>query len=138
LSLSGYIEAIANDAGHRFNQVRVPDWGIDGEIEILTKAGKRAGLLSLQLRRELAYVKRNKPNSGDEYEAAFPGRVGIQRPPGTRVMLVERAKDGSVMWMDVTQNLLHRHGPKTFVFDGKKVTLDEMSRVGDSVIASGR
>lgn len=138
LSLSGYIEAVAIDAGHRFNQVRVPDWGIDGEIEMLNKSRKRVGLVSLQLRRELAYVKRNSERGGEVYEAAFPGRVASRRPPGKLIMLVERAKDGSVMWMDVTQKVLHRAGPQMFVFDGTKVTVEEMNRVRDLVIASRR
>ena len=139
LSLVGYVESLAQEAGHTFRIVRSPEWGVDGVIELIGRDKKSVGILSLQLRADVAYRSKAKGKSKVNYTAAFPGRVGKSELPRGRIMLVARSALGNIEWMDVSQHLRNnKNDPPSFDFVGKVLTVEEINRIRDQMIGTGR
>ncbi|MHB9102243.1 MAG: TIR domain-containing protein [Sulfuricella sp.] len=140
LSLVGIVEALAVKAGHRFSIIRLMEWGVDGQIELLDSNRKRVGFLLLQLRPEVLYVRRNSPKGKTIYTADYPRPFGQSNLPHGRVMLVARSQHGEIQWMDISKQLRQQTNPLEFAFEGEQISVaaidalrDKMQKVRDEM-----
>lgn len=133
LSLVGKVESLAIEAGHKFRTVRILEWGIDGEIELLGGKSERLGFLSLQLRPEVSYVNRGGTSANPFIIAAFPGRYGQSEFPKGRVMLVRHDHKLGLQSMDVSSLLRRRGDPQPFEFKGVPLTTAAINQIRDEL-----
>lgn len=132
LSLVGFVDALTIKTNHRFKGVRLLEWGIDGEIELLGPKGEKLGFISLQLRSEISYSRREDKDGRVIFTPAFSGRFGQSVFPRGRIMLVAKV-NGQIQWMDVTQFLKRRGDPTPFEFSGTSLTTAAINAAMDEM-----
>jgi transcription elongation factor Elf1 len=124
LILVGHAIAIAAEAGQIFRPVTWADWGIDGEIEFKDDKGQASGQrLYLQLKSGDSYLYQRKRDDVEVFTIKEARQADYWLKQKYPVMLVIRASDGKIRWMNVT-DYLREHGKDTkqIVFQGEPFT----------------
>ncbi|MET0648801.1 MAG: DUF4365 domain-containing protein [Pyrinomonadaceae bacterium] len=135
LILVGHALAVAGEAGQLFRPTRNSDWGIHGEIEFKNRRGEASGRrVFLQLKSADSYLYTRKADGREVFRIKNALLADYWREQDYPVMLVARAPDGAIRWMNVT-DYLNRQGAKTrqVVFDGEPFTALNVARLRDKM-----
>jgi small GTP-binding protein len=128
LIVVGHAYAIAGEAGQIYRQYASSDHGIDGEIDFKSQAGKPSGKrLLLQLKSGDSYVTSRNRDEAEVFVIKDQRWSTYWQSQADPVMLVTRASDGAIRWMDVAEYLRREaRGDTTpvkqVVFDGEPFT----------------
>lgn len=140
LILVGHAYAIAGEAGQIYRQYTNSDHGIDGEIEFKDYAGKASGKrLYLQLKSGDSYLTKRGHDEAEIFTIKNARHAEYWQQQAYPVMLVIRASDGTIRWMDVSEYLKRESagGKKTIkqiMFDGEPLTALNVLRMRDRFI----
>ncbi len=109
LILVGHAGATATEAGQFFRPVSLAEWGIDGEIEFKDDRGRPGGRrVYLQLKTGDAYHHRRERDDVEAFTIKDPRQAEYWLAQASPVMLVTRAANGQIRWMNVTDHLRGR------------------------------
>ncbi|HKP87378.1 MAG TPA: TIR domain-containing protein [Blastocatellia bacterium] len=137
LVLEAHAFAIAAEAGQIYRQYKKSDQGIDAEIEFKDDKGEASGKrVYLQLKTVDSYVQTQKADGKETFTIKNLLHAEHWQAQANPVMLVTRASDGQIHWMNVT-DYLNRHGGKTrqIVFEGEPFTALRVVRLRDRLFA---
>jgi hypothetical protein len=119
---TGFIVA---EAGQIYRGYTNSDHGIDGEIEFKDDRGRASGeRLYLQLKSGNSYLKRRKRDGMEVFRIKNQRWADYWQRQAYTVMLILRASDGEIRWMDVSA-YLKREGfagtkMKQIIFAGER------------------
>jgi hypothetical protein len=136
LILVGHAFAIAGEAGQIFRPTPNSDWGIDGEIDFKDREGNASGKrVYLQLKSGDSYLYTRQRDDKEILIIKNPRHATYWQEQPCPVMLVIRASDGEIRWMNVTE-YLKKHGKKTkqIEFDGEPFTALNVMRLRDRLV----
>ncbi|MCP4591244.1 MAG: DUF4365 domain-containing protein, partial [bacterium] len=113
LILVGHAGATATEAGQFFRPASLAEWGIDGEIEFKDDKGNPSGRrIYLQLKPGDAYHHRRERDDVETFTIKDPRQAEYWLAQQWTVMLVTRAANGQIRWMNITDQL-REHGTTT-------------------------
>ena len=137
LILVGHAFSTAGEAGQIFRPVANSDWGIDGEIEFKNDRGEPSGRrVYLQLKPNDYYLYIRRQLDMEEFFAIKnPRQAEYWQSSQYPVMLVHRASDGQIRWMNVTE-YLRKGGVKMrhFIFEGEPFTALNVALMRDRIV----
>jgi small GTP-binding protein len=136
LILIGHSFAIAGEAGQIFRQMHNSDLGIDGEIEFRNEKGEASGKrVYLQLKPADSYTYRQRVDGKIVFSIKNPQHAEQWQAQDYPVMLVVRASDGQIRWMNVT-DYLNRNGLKSLwnVFEGEPFTALNLLKLREKLL----
>ncbi len=140
LILIGHAFAIAGEAGQIFRTYSNSDHGIDGEIEFKDRDGKGSGKrIHLQLKSDDSYLYERKRDNAEIFRIKRQRWASYWRRQACPVMLVIRASDNVIRWMDVSARLKEksREGKeriRQITFDGEPFTALNLQRMRDRLL----
>jgi hypothetical protein len=135
---TGFIVA---EAKHIYRGYTNSDHGIDGEIEFKDDKGRASGKrLYVQLKSGDSYLKKRGRDGAEVFQIKNRCWADYWRQQAYPVMLVIRASDGEIRWMDVS-SYLKREGangkPLTqVVFEGERLDVMSVRRRGEMALTS--
>ena len=134
LQLVGHLYATVAEAGHIYRQYTNSDHGIDGEIEFKDERGRATGdRLYLQLKSGDSYLRRRRRDDAEIFTVRKARWIDYWRRQAYPVMLVVRASNGEVRWMNVTdwiqRNLQDGAPVHRIVFEGEGLTAESVRRL---------
>ncbi len=127
---TGFIVA---EAGQIYRGYTNSDHGIDGEIEFKDDQGRATGKrLYMQLKSGDSYLKIRQRDGAEVFQIKNLRWVDYWQQQAYSVMLVVRASDGEIRWMDVSAYLMRETaGGKTvkqIVFEGERFDVMSVRR----------
>lgn len=130
LILVGHAFSTVGEAGHIFRPTPNSDHGIDGEIEFKNDKGEATGQrLYLQLKPGDSYLRQRKGDDREVFRIKKPRHAEFWQAHAYPVMLVIRATNGQIRWMNVTDHLkAHGTATRQIVFDGEPFTALNVAR----------
>jgi GTPase SAR1 family protein len=139
LILVGHAFVVAGEAGQIFRQTPNSDWGIDGEIEFKNYHGQACGQrVYLQLKSGDYYLTERKKDGTEVFQIKNARHADYWLQQAYPVMLVTRASDGVIRWMDVSAHLKAqskgKKSVKNFAFKGEPFTALNVQRLKDHFI----
>jgi WD40 repeat protein len=140
LILVGHAFAIAGEAGQIFRPTPNSDWGLDGEIEFKDYQGNASGKrVYLQLKSGDSYLSKRKKDGAEVFQIKNPRHADYWQQQAYPVMLVVRASDGAIRWMDVSAYLKEqsqgkKKPVKQVLFRGEPFTALNLQRLRDRLI----
>jgi hypothetical protein len=106
LLLVGHAYAIVAEAGQIYRGYTNSDHGIDGEIEFKDELGHASGRrLYVQLKSGDSYLTKRRSDGAEVFQIKNSRWADYWRQQAYPVMLVIRASDGGIRWMDVSAYL---------------------------------
>jgi GTPase SAR1 family protein len=137
LILVGHAFAIAGEASQIYRGYTNSDHGIDGEIEFKDNNGNASGRrLYLQLKSGDSYLEQRK-DGREVFKIKKERWAEYWTAQEYPVMLVIRASDGGIRWMNVSEYLKKQgKAVKQIVFDGEPLTAQSLWRMRDRVLAA--
>jgi len=118
------------------------DHGIDGEIEFKDDAGRASGKrLYVQLKSGDSYLKKRQRDGAEVFQIKNPRWADYWQQQAYPVLLVIRASDGEIRWMDVSSYLKRasdggKKPEKQIVFEGERFDVMSVRRWRDKVLAA--
>ena len=137
-TLVGEVISIASLAGQICRELSVSDHGIDMEIEFKSDAGKATGQkVYLQLKSGDSYLKRRKSDGAEIFKIEKARHADYWREQAFPVLLVVRASDGKIRWMEVRDWLKRasddgKKPVKQIVFEGERLDVMSVRRWRDN------
>jgi hypothetical protein len=125
LILVGQAFSVVAEAGQIFRPTPNSDWGIDGEIEFKDDHGRASGRrLYVQLKSGDSYLKKRRRDGAEVFPIKNPRWADYWQQQAYAVMLVIRASDGEIRWMDVSTYLKSRSAGgrkvRQVIFEGER------------------
>jgi len=137
LILVGHAYTITAEAGQIYHGYTNSDHGIDGEIEFNDDQGRATGKrLYLQLKSGDSYQTTHKRDGAEIFQIKNELWADYWRQQAHPVLLVIRASDGEIRWMDVSEHL-KRAGEKSLkqiVFTGERFDVMSVRRWRDKAL----
>jgi len=137
LILAGHAGAIAAEAGQIYRGYANSDHGIDGEIEFIDDQGRATGKrLYLQLKSGGSYTTRRERDGAEVFRIKNESWADYWRSRDYPVLLVIRASDGEIRWMDVS-DYLKRDGEnpvEQIMFTGERFDVMSVRRWRDKAL----
>lgn len=121
-------------AGQICRELTVSDHGIDMEIEFKSDAGEATGRkLYLQLKSGDSYLRRRKSDGSEIFTIKKLRHAEYWREQAFPVLLVIRASDGEIRWMEISGYLKRKSDDgkkavKQIVFDGERFDVMSVRR----------
>jgi hypothetical protein len=138
LILVGEAIKVAAEAGQIFKPTIWGDWGIDGEIEFKDRRGKASGKrVYLQLKSGDSHLRKRKDGT-EVFQIKNVRHLQYWQQHAYPVMLVIRASDGTVRWMDVSACLKGKKRTRQIAFEGEPFTALSVRRMRDGLIPRRR
>jgi hypothetical protein len=131
---------IVAEAGQIYRGYTDSDHGIDGEIEFKDDQGRASGKrLYVQLRSGDCYLKKRQRDEAAIFQIKNPRWADYWQQQAYPVMLVIRASDREIQWMDVSAYLKQQSAGgrpvKQIVFDGNRLDVMSVRRCRDRVLS---
>jgi small GTP-binding protein len=139
LVIFAHAMAICSEAGAIFRTIDTPDIGVDAEIRFRDPAFNASDYrIYLQLRSTDYYLLARSQDGVDRFHIKNFRSAEIWPKLGSPVMLVNRASDGVIAWMDAS-NYIKEEREKTtgaireIIFSGEPFTALSLQRLRDKV-----
>lgn len=137
---TGFIVA---EAGQIYRGYTNSDHGIDGEIEFKDDQGRASGKrLYVQLKSGDSYLKKRQRDGAEVFQIKNPRWAQYWQQQAYTVMLVIRASDGEIRWMDVSDYLKRKSAAVTkvtrIVFEGERFDVMSIQRWRKKVLGQAR
>ena len=140
LILVGHAFTITAEAGQIYRGYTNSDHGIDGEIEFKDDHGRATGKrLYLQLKSGDSYLTIRKRDGAEVFQIKTERWADYWRQQAYPVLLVIRASDGEIRWMDVSDYLKRASEKlvKQIVFTGERFDVMSVRRWRDKALKLG-
>ncbi|MGH9940699.1 MAG: DUF4365 domain-containing protein, partial [Blastocatellia bacterium] len=137
LILVGHAFTITAEAGQIYRGYTNSDHGIDGEIEFKDDHGRATGQrLYLQLKSGDSYLTIRKRDNAEVFQIRNERWADYWRQQAYPVLLVIRASDGEIRWMDVSDYLKRASEKpvKQIVFTGERFDVMSVRRWRDKAL----
>jgi small GTP-binding protein len=142
LILVGHAFTITAEAGQIYRGYANSDHGIDGEIEFKDDEGRATGKrLYLQLKSGDSYLTERRRDGAEVFQIRNERWADYWRRQAYPVLLVTRASDGEIRWMDVSEYLKRESvggtAIKQIVFAGERFDVMSVRRWRDRALRQG-
>ncbi|MFC1716582.1 TIR domain-containing protein [Candidatus Poribacteria bacterium] len=134
--LIGHMMATCGEANQIFQQVSMPDYGIDGEVEFKDKDGKPSGQkIHVQFETSGSRLRTSRTNGKKTLNIKKP-HLDYWTKEKLDVYVVIRDDEEAIRWMNLIRYLKQRRNKKSrqVVFDGEKLDAPAVWRVRDELL----